>query len=294
MSAELPLLLRLPTVALVTSAAWTVVFHTVPATADFFFVAPNGSDMAAGTANAPWKTLQHAANLVDDGDHVTVRPGVYTGFYLEESGDENAPIEFLALPGVIINESNDTTDDGINLEGASHVIIDGFEVVGMDRAGVRTVGFPDDPAQHVTIRNVYAHGNEYWGILTGHVDDLRIENNRMAGSQIEHGIYVSNSGDRPVVRHNIVWGNMRSGIQLNSDESEGGDGIISDAVVNGNVIYGNGAAGGSALNFDGVQDSIVVNNLLYDNHASGISLYQDDGAEGNRGPLSAFAAPPKQ
>jgi hypothetical protein len=269
--------------SVVIARAWQV--GAIRACADEFFVDPAGSDAAAGTFSAPWQTLQHAADVVGPGDRVTVRPGTYAGFYMDSSGTPGDPIEFLALPGALVNAPNGTTPDGINLEGASYVIIDGFEVAGMPRTGVRTVGFPDDFAESVTIRNVYAHDNGRWGILTGHVDDLLIESNRMAGSIIEHGIYVSNSGDRPVVRNNLVWGNNRSGIQLNSDLSQGGDGIISDAVVSGNVIFNNGVEGGSALNFDGVQDSRVENNLLYNNHASGISLYRIDGAQGASGNL---------
>ncbi len=248
-----------------------------------YYVATTGSNLAGGTAAAPWQTLQYAADHVHAGDHVMVLPGSYTGFYLDTSGTAASPIEFQAEPGVVINTRNATTPDGINLEGASYVVIDGFEVAGMPRTGVRTVGFPNDFARFVTIRNVYAHDNARWGILTGHVDDLLIENNRMAGSQIEHGIYVSNSGDRPVVRNNIVWGNSRSGIQLNADLSQGGDGIISGAAVSGNIIFDNGADGGSALNLDGVQDSRFETNLMYDNHASGISLFRIDGAEGSTG-----------
>ena len=66
---------------------------------------------------------------------------------------------------------------------------------------------------------------------------------------------------------------------MNGDLSQGGDGLISNALVEDNVIYGNGAGGGSGINMDGVTDSVVRNNLLYDNHASGISLYQIDGAD---------------
>ena len=68
---------------------------------------------------------------------------------------------------------------------------------------------------------------------------------------------------------------------MNGDASQGGDGTISGALVEGNVIYGNGAGGGSGINMDGVIDSVVRNNLLYDNHASGISLYRIDGATGS-------------
>ena len=117
------------------------------------------------------------------------------------------------------------------------------------------------------------------GILTGFSDDLLIENNTMSRSQAEHGIYVGNSGDRPVIRRNHVWGNNANGIHMNGDLSQGGDGIISGAVVEGNIIHDNGVAGGSGINCDGVQSSIIRNNLLYNNHASGISLYQIDGGQ---------------
>lgn len=244
-----------------------------------FYVAPGGSNANPGTAAAPWATLQHAADRVAPGDRVVVRPGNYKGFYLDTSGTAAAPIEFFAEPGVLIDVPTDGAGnrDGINLESASHVVIDGFAVSGMPRAGVRSVGLPGALASFVTIRNVCASNNGYWGIFTGHVNDLLIENNQTSGSTIEHGIYVSNSGDRPVIRGNRSWGNRSNGIHMNGDKSAGGDGVISGAVVSGNTIYDNGLGGGSGINMDGVQNSRIENNLIYNAHASGISLYQIDG-----------------
>jgi hypothetical protein len=121
--------------------------------------------------------------------------------------------------------------------------------------------------------------------LTGFVDDLLIEGNWTSGSVIEHGIYVSNSGDRPIIRRNVVWNNSRNGIHMNGDAEQDGDGIISEAVVEANTIYSNGADGGSGINCDGVQDSLIVNNLIYDTHASGISLYRIDGGGPSSGNL---------
>jgi hypothetical protein len=112
-----------------------------------------------------------------------------------------------------------------------------------------------------------------------------IENNVTSRSGEQHGIYVGNSGDRPVIRGNVIFGNNANGIHMNGDVSQGGDGIISDAVVENNVIYDNGLGGGSGINCDGVQDSLIRNNLIYDEHSSGISLYQIDGggpSTGNR------------
>jgi hypothetical protein len=61
-----------------------------------------------------------------------------------------------------------------------------------------------------------------------------------------------------------------------------GDGIITGALIEDNILYDNGVGGGGAINMDGVQDSVVRNNLLFNNHASGIILFQIDGAEGPR------------
>ena len=208
------------------------------------------------------------------GDLVIVRAGHYAGLYLTTSGTATDPITFRADPGAIVDTQNPTTPDGINLEGASWIVIENFTVTGLPRAGIRAV-----LNNHVTIRGNTGDLNGRWGILTGFSDDLLIENNTMSRSQAEHGIYVGNSGDRPVIRRNVVWGNNANGIHMNGDLSQGGDGIISGALVEGNVIHDNGVAGGSGINCDGVQSSLIRNNLLYNNHASGISLYQIDGGQ---------------
>lgn len=239
-----------------------------------FYVDPAGNDAAAGSDTQPWRTLQKAANTVRAGDLVIVRAGRYAGLYLTTSGTATDPITFRGEPGAIVDTQNPTTQDGINLEGASYVIVEGFTVTGVPRAGFRSV-----VNHHVIIRGNTGDLNGRWGILTGFSDDILIENNVMSRSQAEHGIYVSNSGDRPVIRKNVVFGNRANGIHMNGDVSQGGDGIISGALVEDNTIFDNGLGGGSGINCDGVQSSLFRNNLLYNNHASGISLYQIDAAQ---------------
>src|SRR5688572_26631694 len=253
--------------------------YAAPASAALrtFYVAPGGNDTAAGTSAAPWRTLQRAANVVRAGDLVIVRAGNYAGFDLRTSGTAADPIEFRAAPGVVVNAPNPVTPNhGINLEAASWIVVQGFTVTGMPRAGIRAV-----LNHHVTIRGNTMDANGYWGFLSGFSDDLLIENNEASRSQVEHGIYVSNSGDRPVIRNNHVWGNRANGIHMNGDVSLGGDGIITGALVERNVIHDNGVGGGSAINADGVQSSRFLNNLIYGNHASGISLYRIDGGGGS-------------
>ena len=260
------------------------------ASAETFYVATGGNNSNAGTAANPWATLQFAANQVDAGDLVIVRPGNYAGFDLRTSGTSTAPITFQAEPGAIINQVNPVTNDGINIEQASYVTIEGFTLISpgtTTRAGIRVVGDGDDEvnnfSHHVTIRNNTANNWGKWGILTGFVNDVVIERNTFSGAVDEHGIYVSNSGDRPIIRYNHIFNNRANGIHLNGDIHTGNttlpgvDGAISGARVEGNIIHGNGTGGGSGINGDGLVDAVIVNNLLYDNHASGISLYQIDG-----------------
>lgn len=242
-----------------------------------YHVATTGSDGANGSQQAPWATLQHAADSVIAGDVVIVQAGKYAGFDLSTDGTASNPITFHAEAGVLIDQPNARTPDGINLEGADYIIIEGFTVRGVPRAGIRSV-----VNHHVILRGNTADQNGRWGIFTGFSDDLLIENNVASRSQAEHGIYVSNSGDRPVIRLNTVFGNFAAGIHMNGDLSQGGDGIISGALVERNTIYDNGKGGGSAINADGVQDSRFQNNLLYSNHASGISLFRIDGAAGSK------------
>ena len=262
----------------------------LPATADTFYVGTGGTNGGPGSTNQPWATLQHAANQVEAGDTIVVRPGNYAGFDLRTRGTENAPITFLAEPGAVIDRVNPVTNDGINIEQASHVIIDGFILLSPHadtRAGIRIVGDgdiePNNFSRHVTVRNNTIHDWGKWGVLTGFVDDVVIERNITTGAVDEHGVYVSNSGDRPIVRYNHIYNNHANGIHLNGDIHTGDtdypnvDGVITGARVEGNIIHGNGAGGGWGINGDGVVDAVIVNNLLYDNHASGISLYRIDG-----------------
>lgn len=242
------------------------------------WVATTGSDAGPGTEAKPWRTLAHAAAVVVPGDVVLVRNGRYQGFFLERSGTAAAPITFRgeSRSGVRITRSNGRTPDGINVENCNWVVIDSFVASAMPRAGIRAA-----VADHVTIRNCRCQNNATWGIFTGFCDYLLIENNTCSGSVEQHGIYVSNSGDYPVIRRNTCYGNYGCGIHSNGDASMGGDGTISHAVYDSNLIYGNGTGGGSGINCDGVTDSRITNNLLYDNHASGISLYCIDGASGS-------------
>lgn len=270
-----------------------------PAAADTYYVSPGGRDSDPGTQRRPWATLQSAADRAGAGDTVIVLPGTYVGFNVVKSGRPGRPITFSARPGVLIDiAAAGTHRSRINIENASHLVIEGFEIVGTNnqtnsKEGIRIMGPVDGSAGHIVIRRNHIHHNGDRNILTGFVSHLTIENNVTHHAAQEHGIYVSNSADTHVIRGNLVYSNSRSGIQINADASLGGDGVITDAVIEDNILYDNGGGGivdlgngpvrelggGSAINLDGVQSSVIRNNILHDNHASGISLYRIDGGE---------------
>ena len=250
------------------------------ALAETYYVDPRGDDGAAGTEAAPWATLQRAAERVAPGDTVMVRAGTYRGFDLRISGTQEAPIRFVAEGGAIINLDNPETPDGINLENVSWIEVEGFTVTNVSRSGIRAA-----ECGAVTRRRNRIDAVGTWGIFTGFCDDLLIVDNQISGAGRQHGIYVSNSGDRPIVRGNTVWDCNESGIQLNGDRNEGGDGVISGALIEENIIHHTGREGGAAINLDGVVDALIRNNLLYENRANGVSIFRIDGgapSTGNR------------
>jgi parallel beta-helix repeat protein len=244
-----------------------------------YYVSTAGNNSYSGlTSGDAFLTLQFASDLVQAGDSVIVMVGAYTGFYHTTSGTASSRIVFHANQSVVISSPNGITDDGINLEGASFVTVEGFIISGMPRAGIRSVTNTD-----VIIQNNICSYSGYWGILTGFSENITIRFNTCNNSIEEHGIYVGNSADNPVIHGNICYNNNANGIHINADASLGGDGIISHATVTANYIYNNGAAGGSGINCDGVQNSYIANNILFNNHASGISLYKIDAAEPSNG-----------
>ena len=250
-----------------------------------YYVSPLGLDANPGTQAAPWLTLQKAGDVAGAGDTVSVLPGLYQGFRPRQSGTAGAPLRFLAQPGVVITAPGpaNSNSDNIWVRNVDYVVIDGFESTNAPRAGIAVQGEPDANAIGIVVRNCRCHHNTRWGIFTGFARELVLENNETSHSAIEHGIYVSNSGDRPTVRGNHAHHNNASGIQLNADPAQmgddpndpEGDGIISGALIERNVIHDNGAAGGAAINLASVRGSLIRNNLLYANHSTGIAGWDD-------------------
>ena len=265
------------------------------ASAATYYVATNGNDTFSGSSTAPWRTLQHAVEAIAPGDTILVRSGTYAGCRIRSSGTVSAPKTLARDAGasVVVNTPGpqNTHDSLIEIEAGSGTEVTDWIVDGLEVANSPHHGIDIRITNRITIRNCNIHhsapASRGDGIFLAFSAHPLIEDNEVAFNT-EHGIYHSNSADHPTIRGNRSHHNAGGGIQLNADYSAKcpcgttvRDGIVSFALVEDNVIYENGANGGSAINADGVDDSVFRNNLIYDNHAFGISLFSTDGSHGS-------------
>lgn len=268
---------------------------SVGASGTNYFVSTTGNDANRGTARTnAWRTIQWAVNHVGPGDSIVVLAGTYAGALIQRAGLPNAPITLKADDGaaVLLNTKNPVgnsthnsilwAEDWDGYGPVSYWIIQGFEIANSPLAGIDIRGVASQANSYITILSNRVHNSASRGIFTSFVDDVLIAGNE-SYSNGEHGVYCSNSGDRPVVRGNRLYRNVACGVHMNGDVTMGGDGIISGGLVENNLIYKNGT-GGSGINMDGVEGTRVQNNLIYSSpNGSGIALFQQNGAVPSRG-----------
>jgi hypothetical protein len=242
--------------------------------ADTLHVAGGGDDDGPGSAARPWRTLQHAAEQVHAGDVVEVAAGSYRGFALHRAGTADAPIRFRAAPGAVITSDNADTPDGISLERAAHVVIEGFTIRGASRFGIRVQG-----AAEVALFRNRVEGAGVSGIAAEFADDLVIEDNVVAGAQRAHGLDLA-GGDRPRVIGNQVSDAARDGVHVDGAIKRGGDGVVRGARIEENTVWGNGAAG---VLLDGAADAVVATNVVWANRGAAVAAIREDGGAASSG-----------
>lgn len=212
-----------------------------------YYVAPNGSDSAAGTRAAPWATFAHAQDVAQAGDTVYFRGGTYTYTHadtactsqtarvdavtLDKSGTPGSPIGYFAYPGEkpVLDFSHMTDDCRIK----------GLDVTGdwIHLRGLELTGVPQN--------NTLNH--ESWGVWVSGSDNTfeNLDVHDIMGP----GLFIQDGGGNLVLdsdSHDNYDPNSSSGPGTNAD----GFGAHVPAGNPGNVFRGDRAWDNSDDGFD--------------------------------------------
>ena len=275
------------------------------ATGDYY-VATNGSDANPGTAAAPFRTLQKAANVVGPGDTVIVRDGVYTGgssggdlVSLSRSGSSSAWIVFRAERkwGAVLDGRNNYNQTGIDFGSVSYVRIEGFEIRGFQGYGFVLYGGGHDLAvvgNHVHTIGRYCTdtNNGRTGVSIGEgTSRVLFEGNvwhdigRFADGESgcntgntyymnhDHGIYVA-EGDEITIRNNVFY-NFKRGWAIQRYATSGYR-VAGLKILNNTFVGANPYREGHIILATATSGLQIENNIFYNPQGGGVLV--DDGS----------------
>jgi hypothetical protein len=183
-----------------------------PAGAVTFHVAPGGSDASPGTLAAPFRTIQHAADLVQPGDTVLVRAGTYREVVtVTRSGIPAAEILFAAFPGErpVLDGSGLLPGDELNgvfyVLRAAWIRVRGLTVANAS-PGIQANGFLVEDSQHVTLEGNVTDDTVSSGIGVWGCEDVTLDGNeviRACHGGIQEQISVGGTRGFSVVRNRV-------------------------------------------------------------------------------------------
>src|SRR5205823_6552497 len=196
-----------------------------------------GNDANAGTSAAPWRTLQHAADVTNPGDTVIVNDGVYTGganvVTISRSGTAAGWLVFRAahLWGAVIDGQHNSSTTGFEING-NYIRVQGFDVRNTNRYGFDAYGGSESVGGNHDVDVLQNHIHDVGHICTGSVggivgvdaysDNLTIERN------VIHDIGRLGPGEQGCVEPNGNWQNHDHGVY---------NGIGDNVVIRNNVFY---------------------------------------------------------
>lgn len=261
-----------------------------------YYVATTGNDNNPGTADAPFQTLQKAANVVNPGDIVLVRDGVYTTsgetmVSMTRSGTASASITFKSehkygavLDGNEASDGSSGTGYGFMLSGgASYIKFVDFEIKNFLFSGFF---FNDhaNPSSNISIEGNKVHdmgryphadagrggGGMFFGPGTHHVTVTRnlffnigrsVESARQLNQ--DHVLYTGSysAGESPAhhmtITYNVMYGVSGDALELRSTD---------DLIANNTIAWSNENNYGSGSPFVQTIDAVnetFVNNIFF-------------------------------
>ncbi|WP_217914893.1 NosD domain-containing protein [Miltoncostaea marina] len=223
------------------------------------YAAPNGSDSAAGTASAPFRSAQRLQDSLGPGEVGCLQPNaVYEGrLRLNRSGQPGRPITMTSGPGA----GRATVLGELYVpDGASDAVYDNLVINGRTSFRVN----PSVNGDRITFTNNVIT-DENHGICfhlgkpgEGRAEDIVIDGNRihncgrLPATGFDHGIYL-NTTNNVRITNNYIYDNADYGIHLYPDAQ--------NTYVANNVIDGNGRG----ITFSGEGSTASSNNTVVNN-----------------------------
>jgi parallel beta-helix repeat protein len=272
---------------------------TLPApTGNVFYIAPNGDNNNPGTEALPWRNLNHAVYALKAGETVLVKNGTYLeSLYINKSGSAGKPITYKAFPGHTPKiEINQKQLEGILIQGASYINVEGFEVAYTAPGAEAAKGEQTDNGidisnagqvlpHHINIKNNKVHGFPGGGIFTVLADYVTFEGNTVwenalwakwgnSGISMYQNVeFDKAAGYHMIIRGNTLYKNENKlpSFAIGSTTITDGNCIIIDDLRHTQKFLDNKTPYPAYK-----PNTLIENNVCYDNGARGIHVYSSD------------------
>jgi hypothetical protein len=191
-----------------------------------YYLAVNGKDSQPGSREEPFGTLAAAVRVLKAGDMLVILPGRHTigSVTVAFQGVEGRPVTLRGEPGACLagTWTHETegqagrakpAGSGLFITG-EWGIVENLELCNHNNRCVGGVG------KHMVLRNLHLHTYSNYGIITNTMEDLRIEDCRIHGSLLEHGIYLTGQNKNVIIRNTEIYDTAINGIHINGDKDE--------------------------------------------------------------------------
>jgi Right handed beta helix region/Protein of unknown function (DUF1565) len=255
-----------------------------------FYVSTTGSDTNPGTEAAPWRTVQHAADLARAGNTVNVRSGIYEELVtIKSSGNAtDGYITFRSFPGeTAILDAERFTPTGrsavVTIHDKNYVRIEGFEIRNFRTAehrlaplGISVMG----SGSHIELLKNNVH----------HIENTFPGRDHPGSGGNGFGIAVYGTDAKTPISDLIIDGNEVHHLKTGSSESLVVNGNVTHFRITHNVVHDNNNIGIDVIGFertapdpavDQARDGVVSENLVYNITSKGNPAYgQDQSSDG--------------
>lgn len=176
------------------------VFHPMPTGANepsvVYYVATDGDDQQAGTVEHPWASLNHAADVLQAGDTVYVKEGLYMlseQIRPQQSGMRDRLITYAAAPG-------------------EHVILDAQQIAVPAPSGEPPFAhdqgaFQLEDVAHIRVRDLELINSHNAGFTVRHSSHIQLYNNT-TNNTFSSGIGLWNGDHHEIMGNTVINANL--------------------------------------------------------------------------------------